>query len=77
VGIPGKNVKEERKCAIDLDHGELPDPIAEVIKLILERQDELENQIKALGISTTNIGVNELLEKKSEIEKIFSEGSGI
>ncbi len=33
VGIPGRNIKEERKCAIDLDHGELPDPIAEIIKL--------------------------------------------
>jgi len=77
VGIPGRNLKEERKCAIDLDHGTLPDPIAEVIKLILERQDELESQIRALGISTSNIPVNELLERKSEIEKIFSESSGI
>lgn len=77
VGIPGRNLKEERKCAIDLDHGKLPDPVAEVINLILERQEELENQIKALGISTSNIGANELLQKKSEIEKIFSEGSGI
>jgi serine O-acetyltransferase len=36
VGIPGRNVKEKRKYAIDLDHGELPDPVAEVIRLILE-----------------------------------------
>jgi serine O-acetyltransferase len=77
VGIPGRNVKEERKCAIDLDHGELPDPVAEVIKLILERQDEMENQIRALGISTSTIKMNELFEKKSEMEEIFSEGAGI
>ncbi|MGZ7043749.1 MAG: serine O-acetyltransferase [Methanobacterium sp.] len=77
VGIPGRNVKEERKCAIDLDHGELPDPVAEVIKLILERQDEMENQIRALGISTSTIKTNELFEKRSEIEEIFSEGAGI
>lgn len=77
VGIPGRNVKEKRKCAIDLDHGELPDPIAEVIKLILQRQDEMEMQLKALGLSTTTINVDELFNKKSEIEEIFSEGSGI
>jgi serine O-acetyltransferase len=76
VGIPGRNVKEERKCAIDLDHGQLPDPIAEVIKLILERQDEMENQIRALGLSTTT-KPSELFKRKSEIEEIFSEGAGI
>ncbi|MEN4017045.1 MAG: serine O-acetyltransferase [Methanobacterium sp.] len=76
VGIPGRNVKEERKCAIDLDHGQLPDPIAEVIKLILERQDEMENQIRALGLATTTRS-SELFKRKSEIEEIFSEGAGI
>ena len=77
VGIPGRNVKEKRKCAIDLDHGELPDPIAEVIRLILQRQDEMEMQLKALGLSTTTVNVDELFNKKSEIEEIFSEGAGI
>jgi serine O-acetyltransferase len=77
VGIPGRNVKEKRKCAIDLDHGELPDPIAEVIRLILQRQDEMELQLKALGLSTTTVNIDELFNKKSEIEEIFSEGAGI
>ena len=52
VGIPGRIVQESRKCAIDLDHGQLPDPVAEVIKLILQRQDELEKEIKDQKIST-------------------------
>ncbi len=84
VGIPGRNVKEKRKCAIDLDHGELPDPVAEVIQLILERQDELEKQIQSLGISTDIIKLNGLLkekteldEKEAELEEIFHEGAGI
>lgn len=77
VGIPGRNVKQERKCAIDLDHGELPDPIADVIKLILDRQDEMENQIRALGISTSVIEMNKLFQRKSEFEEIFCEGAGI
>ena len=85
VGIPGRNVKEKRKCAIDLDHGELPDPVAEVIQLILERQDEMDKQIRALDISKDIIKMNGYMTKKSEIEKeeesdleeIFAEGAGI
>lgn len=76
VGIPGRVVQEKRKCAIDLDHGKLPDPVAEVITLILQRQDELEEQIKELGFSADLIK-NEYLTKKTEIEEIFSEGAGI
>jgi serine O-acetyltransferase len=76
VGIPGRVVQEKRKCAIDLDHGKLPDPVAEVITLILQRQDELEEQIKELGLSADMIK-NEYLTKKTEIEEIFSEGAGI
>jgi serine O-acetyltransferase len=77
VGIPGRIVQEKRKCAIDLDHGQLPDPVAEVIRLILQRQDELEKEIKDLGISTDIVKINGFLSKKSEIEEIFTEGAGI
>ena len=77
VGIPGRIVQEKRKCAIDLDHGQLPDPVAEVIKLILQRQDELEKEMKDLGISTDIVKINGFLSKKSEIEEIFTEGAGI
>lgn len=77
VGIPGRIVPEKRKCAIDLDHGKLPDPVAEVINLLMQRQDELERQINELGISADVLKVNGFLTKKSEIEEIFSEGAGI
>ncbi len=77
VGIPGRIVQESRKCAIDLDHGQLPDPIAEVIRLILQRQDELEKEIKDVGISSDIVKINGFLSKKSEIEEIFTEGAGI
>jgi serine O-acetyltransferase len=68
-----------------LDHGELPDPVAEVIQLILERQDEMDKQIRALDISKDIIKMNGYMTKKSEIEKeeesdleeIFAEGAGI
>jgi len=77
VGIPGRVVQEERKCAIDLDHGQLPDPVAEVITLLLKRQDEMERQIRDLGITSHVMKANGLMSKKSEMEEIFSEGAGI
>jgi serine O-acetyltransferase len=77
VGIPGRVVQEERKCAIDLDHGLLPDPVAEVINLLLKRQDEMERQIRELGITSHVLKANGLMNKKSEMEEIFSEGAGI
>jgi serine O-acetyltransferase len=77
VGIPGRNVKEKRKCAIDLDHGELPDPVAEVIRLIMERQDEIERELRALGMTTDIIKMNGIMSRKSEMEEIFAEGAGI
>lgn len=77
VGIPGRVVQEERKCAIDLDHGKLPDPVAEAIRLILERQNEMEKQIQQLGISAEILKMNGIMTRKTEMEEIFAEGSGI
>jgi serine O-acetyltransferase len=77
VGIPGRNVKEKRKCAIDLDHGELPDPVAEVIRLIMERQDDMEKELRALGMTTDIIKINSVMSRKTEMEEIFAEGAGI
>lgn len=77
VGIPGRVVQEERKCAIDLDHGKLPDPVAEAIRLILERQDEMEKQIRELGISTDILKINGIMTRKTEMEEIFAECAGI
>lgn len=77
VGIPGRNIKEVRENVIDLNHAKLPDPVAEAITHILQRQDELERQIKAIGMSPSTITSDELKTKKSEIKEIFSAGEGI
>ena len=45
VGVPGKIVHEKRKCAIDLDHHELPDPIDEILQNLIEKQEILEEEI--------------------------------
>jgi len=48
VGIPGRVVGEKRGSVIDLDHGKLPDPVAEAIGLVLEQQRKLEDRIEHL-----------------------------
>jgi serine O-acetyltransferase len=48
VGIPGRIVEEHQKPLVDLEHGRLPDPVAEAIRLILKEQKELEKRLKKL-----------------------------
>jgi serine O-acetyltransferase len=48
VGVPGKNVSENRHCAIDQEHQDLPDPINETIRELILRQSELEIEIANL-----------------------------
>ena len=70
VGIPGKIVEDRRKPLMDLEHGKLPDPVAEAIKLVLEEQDKLEERLKRLekssGIAVTK---NELKRERKKIER--------
>lgn len=48
VGVPGRVVEEERPPVIDLEHGKLPDPVNEAIRLVLEDQGKLEERIHRL-----------------------------
>lgn len=41
VGVPGRVVEDTRQRVIDLEHGKLPDPISENIRLIMERHEDL------------------------------------
>jgi serine O-acetyltransferase len=70
VGIPGKTVEDRRKPLMDLEHGKLPDPVAEAIKLVLEEQDKLEERLKRLekssGIAVTK---DELKKERKKIER--------
>ncbi len=58
VGVPGRVVEEGRHPVIDLEHGKLPDPINDAIRLVLEEQDKLAERIKqleaSLGMATTS-----------------------
>ena len=77
VGIPGRIVGDRREALVDLEHGNLPDPVAEAVRFILREQDKLEERLRILetaGEITTP--TDELLEKIM-IEAVFSQGGGI
>jgi len=48
VGVPARIVGEKREGKIDLEHGKLPDPVSEILKSIIEKQEKLENKLKQI-----------------------------
>ena len=48
VGIPGRVVKKREKPAMDLEHGKLPDPVTEAVRLVLKDQHGLAERLKRL-----------------------------
>lgn len=78
VGIPGRIVTDRRKPVLELAHGDLPDPVAEAIRLVLKEQDKLEERLRRLeSVSGMVIPEDELAEKRRKIESEFSNGGGI
>jgi serine O-acetyltransferase len=77
VGIPGKVVHDGQK-ALALDHGNLPDPVAEVVTLILKQQDGIQERLRNLeAIIGLGTSINELKGLIRETEEVFSLGKGI
>jgi len=48
VGVPGRSVEDRHRPVLELDHGKLPDPIAEAVRLVLREQDKLEERLSKL-----------------------------
>jgi serine O-acetyltransferase len=48
VGIPGRVVIKQAKPAMDLEHGKLPDPVAEALRVVLKDHHKLEQRLKKL-----------------------------
>ncbi len=78
VGIPGRVVTKQERAVAELEHGRLPDPVAEAIRLVLKEYDGLEQRLEKLeeecGLTTPP---DELQESREEIEKEFDQGGGI
>jgi serine O-acetyltransferase len=78
VGVPGHVVEEHRKIAVDLEHGKLPDPVAEAIRLVLTEQTKLEERLKKLEKSSgIAVPEDELRQHVRRIVEEFSQsGNG-
>jgi serine O-acetyltransferase len=78
VGIPGRAVVDRGKPILDLEHGNLPDPVAEAIRLVLKRNDILKERLERLEES---FGIFAKTKDYTEPEKVliedFVQGSGI
>jgi serine O-acetyltransferase len=78
VGIPGRIVEDHHQPILDLEHGQLPDPVAEAIRLVLSEQSRLEERLRKL--ETPDIAAvppDELNNKRNEIIREFDGGGGI
>ncbi|GJQ23180.1 serine O-acetyltransferase [Candidatus Brocadia sapporoensis] len=85
VGVPGRIIKQRKaeEQETKLDHGQLPDPIAEAIMMVLEENRKLKQRIKKL--ETTLHLSNEANDAVSETEsetlavfmKNYKDGDGI
>lgn len=78
VGVPGKVVAEHREPVLNLEHGKLPDPVAEAIRFVLRRQNEVEERIRELEVlSGVTMRYGFMNNERTQIEAIFCEGAGI
>ncbi len=78
VGIPGTVVEDRHKPFVDLEHGKLPDPVAEAIRLVLREQENLGEHIKRLeSLSGLIVPEDELRGKRRELVREGSQGGGI
>lgn len=55
VGVPARAVEEDRHPAV-LEHGSLPDPLAQVIQSLVREQQEIRQSLQALGASISPLG---------------------
>jgi len=78
VGIPGRIIEDRHKPLSDLEHGKLPDPVAEAIRLALKEQERLGERLKRLeSLSGLAVPKDELRNRRREIVREFSQGGGI
>jgi serine O-acetyltransferase len=74
VGVPGRVVDEGRRT-LDLEHGKLPDPVAQAISLIMSEQDLLKKRIGKLEKASEPIHEEEsLASDRDVVKKEFNDG---
>jgi len=75
VGVPGRiGMGFSAKEIQALEHGKLPDPIADAIRFVMKEQEKLKERIRELEkLEKITKHIDKLIEKrKKEIESVFS-----
>ena len=78
VGVPGRVVGDRKEPVDELEHGKLPDPVAEAIHLILVEKARLTERVCVLE-AARGVGVSSerTTERIKVIERVFANGEGI
>lgn len=81
VGVPARIVERKKpavEALIDLEHGKLPDPVAEAVNILVNRIQKLEKKIAKLeerqGLASANENKSQA---KVRTPQWFSDGEGI
>ena len=78
MGIPGRVVEDHQQPLAYLEHGRLPDPVAEVVRFVLREQEKLGERLMRLeGLCGLLVPKIELDDRKEKIVKEFAQGGGI
>jgi serine O-acetyltransferase len=78
VGIPGRIVEDRQQPLADLEHGKLPDPISEAIRLVLGEQEKLAKRVNKLeSLSGLVAPKDELKKNRKKIVREFKQGGRI
>ena len=77
VGIPARIVEDPHEPLLDLEHGKLPDPIAEAMRLVLSEQEKLGERLKKLeNLSGLVVQEDDFRDSRREIVGEFGQGEG-
>lgn len=77
VGIPARVTGDHRKPLTDLEHGNLPDPVAEAVRFVLTEQVKIEERLRILEDASGIASPGDELPEKTRVEAVFSQGGGI
>jgi serine O-acetyltransferase len=78
VGIPGRAVRDKHEPLSALKHADLPDPVSDAIRLVLQEQEQLIKRIKVLeSAQGMQVYKDDLKEARKIIEAGFNYGGGI
>ncbi len=78
VGIPGKVVEDGHEPITELEHGRLPDPVAEAIRLVLRQQIKLADRLKKIeDLSGVTVPDDDFDIRRRSLVREFNNGGGI